>query len=190
MHTHTHMHTHMHTHTQAESDRHVACGVSGSVVPSRHWHLHHNLWGQVPEDLGHKRTPGRHKHTQTQQQHTVCVVVVVVRVGVGVVLEIAPTHIHNNDTHAHTHTHTHTHQVVEKFKFKNPVYTHAMSVSSTHTLAAVGGGECKVTLCDLVSGASTHVLESHLRPVMSLAWSTGREHVLASGRCVCVCVCV
>ena len=81
---------------------------------------------------------------------------------------------------------THTHQVVEKFKFKNPVYTHAMSVSSTHTLAAVGGGECKVTLCDLVSGASTHVLESHLRPVMSLAWSTGCEHVLASGRCVCV----
>ena len=76
--------------------------------------------------------------------------------------------------------------MVEKFKFKNPVYTHAMSVSSTHTLAAVGGGECKVTLCDLVSGASTHVLESHLRPVMSLAWSTGCEHVLASGRCVCV----
>ncbi|CAI8005990.1 DNA excision repair protein ERCC-8 [Geodia barretti] len=71
--------------------------------------------------------------------------------------------------------------VVEKFKFKNPIYTHVMSTGTSHTLTAVGGGECKITLCDLVSGASSHVLEGHSKPVMALAWSTACEHVLASG---------
>ena len=57
-----------------------------------------------------------------------------------------------------------------------------MSTGTSHTLTAVGGGECKITLCDLVSGASSHVLEGHSKPVMALAWSTACEHVLASGR--------
>lgn len=72
--------------------------------------------------------------------------------------------------------------MVEKFKFKKPIYSHAMSAGTAHSLTAVGGGECKLTLCDLVSGASSHVLEGHLKPVMAVAWSTGCEHVLASGR--------
>ena len=73
-------------------------------------------------------------------------------------------------------------EVVEKFKFKKPLYTHTMSATPSHTLTAVGGGECKITLCDLVSGSATHVLECHRKPVMSLAWSPSSEHLLASGR--------
>ena len=49
-------------------------------------------------------------------------------------------------------------------------------------LSAVGGRECKVTLCDISSGSATHILRSHHLPVMSLAWSPSNEHLLATGR--------
>ena len=61
-------------------------------------------------------------------------------------------------THTHTHTHTHTRM---------------------HT---VGGKECKITLCDMQTGSATHILRSHRRPVLALAWSPHSDHLLASGR--------
>lgn len=45
----------------------------------------------------------------------------------------------------------------------------------------VGGKECKITLCDVQTGSSTHTLSSHRLPVMSLAWSPKDEYLLASG---------
>ncbi len=45
----------------------------------------------------------------------------------------------------------------------------------------VGGKECKITLCDVHSGSSTHILSSHSLPVMSLAWSPLNDFLLASG---------
>ena len=46
---------------------------------------------------------------------------------------------------------------------------------------AVGGKECKITLCDIQTGSHTHSLRSHRQPVMSLAWSPHDEYLLASG---------
>ena len=45
----------------------------------------------------------------------------------------------------------------------------------------MGGCECKVRLCDMESGSSTHILRSHSKPVLSLAWSPYSDHLLASG---------
>ena len=73
-------------------------------------------------------------------------------------------------------------QVVEKFKFTKPLYTHTMAAASSHSLTAVGGGECKITLCDVGTGSATHILVCHRKPVMALAWSPCDEHLLASGR--------
>ena len=75
-----------------------------------------------------------------------------------------------------------SYEVVERFRFSKPLYTHTMSSAHTHSLMAVGGAECKITLCDLQSGSSTHVLRCHRRPVMALAWSPRDDHLLASGR--------
>ncbi len=47
--------------------------------------------------------------------------------------------------------------------------------------SAVGGKECEITLCDIHSGSSTHILRSHSLPVMSLAWSPLNDFTLASG---------
>lgn len=71
--------------------------------------------------------------------------------------------------------------VVEKFAFSAPVYTHCMAVADAHSLIAVSGKECKITLCDLQSGSATHILQDHRKPVMALAWSPRDPHLLASG---------
>ncbi|XP_064385790.1 DNA excision repair protein ERCC-8-like [Halichondria panicea] len=70
---------------------------------------------------------------------------------------------------------------VESFKFTKPVYTHVMAAAQSHCLIAVGGKECEITLCDIHSGSSTHILRSHNLPVMSLAWSPHNDFTLASG---------
>ena len=49
-----------------------------------------------------------------------------------------------------------------------------------HLEIAVGGAECKVTLCDLESGSTTHILRFHSRPVLALAWSPISDHLLAT----------
>ncbi len=43
------------------------------------------------------------------------------------------------------------------------------------------GKDCKITLCDMESGSSSHILQFHSNPILSLAWSPYCEHVLASG---------
>ncbi|KAL5487287.1 hypothetical protein EMCRGX_G019870 [Ephydatia muelleri] len=71
--------------------------------------------------------------------------------------------------------------VVERFKFTEAVYTHSMASSGTHCLTAAGGGECKITLCDINSGSQTHILRGHRKPVMALKWCPSRDHILTSG---------
>lgn len=45
----------------------------------------------------------------------------------------------------------------------------------------MGGVESEITLCDIHSGSSTHILRSHTLPVMSLTWSPLNDFTLASG---------
>lgn len=68
------------------------------------------------------------------------------------------------------------------FELHGRVYAlHLSPVASSHGLVAVGSEESAVRLCDLRSGARTHLLHGHSAPVWAVQWSTGREHVLASG---------
>ena len=71
--------------------------------------------------------------------------------------------------------------VVEQFKFTEAVYTHSMAASGSHCLTAAGGGECKITLCDINSGSQTHILRGHRKPVMALKWCPSRDYLLTSG---------
>lgn len=52
----------------------------------------------------------------------------------------------------------------------------------------MGGAECKVTLCDMVSGSTSHILRSHTKPVLALAWSPLSEHLLATAGKDCTIV--
>ena len=56
-----------------------------------------------------------------------------------------------------------------------------MCTSNFLSPSTVGGKECEITLCDIHSGSSTHILRSHSLPVMSLAWSPLNDFTLASG---------
>lgn len=58
---------------------------------------------------------------------------------------------------------------------------HLSPVATSHGLVAVGSEESAVRLCDLRSGAHTHLLHGHTAPVWAVRWSTAHEHVLASG---------
>ena len=44
-----------------------------------------------------------------------------------------------------------------------------------------GGHDCKITLCNMETGSSSHILRFHTHPILSLAWSPYSEHLLASG---------
>ncbi|XP_072043883.1 DNA excision repair protein ERCC-8-like [Amphiura filiformis] len=68
------------------------------------------------------------------------------------------------------------------FDFEKPIYNHDMSpIATRHTLIAVGDLSHHITLCDLKSGSSTHILKGHKAAVMSVKWSTKDEFLLASG---------
>lgn len=71
--------------------------------------------------------------------------------------------------------------IVERFKFTEAVYTHAIAAATSHCLIAAGGRECKITLCDMNSGSQTHILRGHRKPVMAVRWSPSRDHLLTSG---------
>lgn len=58
---------------------------------------------------------------------------------------------------------------------------HLSPVASSHGLIAVGSEEAAVRLCDLRSGARTHLLHGHTGPVWAVRWSPVHEHALASG---------
>ena len=45
-------------------------------------------------------------------------------------------------------------------------------------------GNGYVTLCDLKSGSSSHILKHHRKPVLAVDWSPLSDYILASGRFV------
>ncbi|KAK2391818.1 WD repeat-containing protein ATCSA-1 [Trifolium repens] len=79
---------------------------------------------------------------------------------------------------------TNTTQVVLNFKMPGKVYKTAMSTLSTsHTLIAVGTEDVQVRLCDITSGAFAHTLSGHRDGVMTVEWSASSEWVLITGGC-------
>lgn len=76
---------------------------------------------------------------------------------------------------------TETLKPAEVFQFEGNVYCHHMSpIARKHTLIAVGTTDPKVQLCDLKSGARSHVLQGHRGEVLSVRWSPRYEHILAT----------
>lgn len=62
------------------------------------------------------------------------------------------------------------------------IYCHQMSpVALKHNLVAAGTSKEHVQLIDLKSGCNTHELRGHKGSVLTVAWSTSDEHLLASG---------
>ena len=49
-------------------------------------------------------------------------------------------------------------------------------------LLIVGTQDGLVTICDINSGSSSHILKRHKKPVMCLQWSPSEEYMLATGR--------
>ncbi|CAH1243109.1 ERCC8 [Branchiostoma lanceolatum] len=70
----------------------------------------------------------------------------------------------------------------EVFQFEGTVYSHAMSpVAKKHCLIAVATMTSIVTLCDLKSGSSTHILKGHRAAVKCARWSPRNPYLLATG---------
>lgn len=79
---------------------------------------------------------------------------------------------------------TNTKQVVMNFKMPGRVYKTAMSpLANSHMLLAAGTEDVQVRLCDISSGAFTHMLSGHRDGVMSIEWSLSSEWVLMTGGC-------
>ena len=55
-------------------------------------------------------------------------------------------------------------------------------IATKHCLIAAASQSATVKLIDLKSGSATHTLKGHRRPVLTLAWSTNDEFLLATGR--------
>lgn len=73
-------------------------------------------------------------------------------------------------------------RVAGDFDINAPVFVTAMSpIAKSHCLVGVGSDQKDVLLCDIVSGAGTHVLSGHQNAVWSLSWSLGCEYELATG---------
>ncbi|XP_061115794.1 DNA excision repair protein ERCC-8 isoform X1 [Conger conger] len=69
----------------------------------------------------------------------------------------------------------------EVFQFQGNVYCHHMSpIARKHSLIAVGSEDPKIQLCDLKSGARSHILQGHRGEVLSVRWSPRYEHILAT----------
>ena len=65
------------------------------------------------------------------------------------------------------------------------VYCHQMSpIATKHCLIAAASQSSTVKLIDLKSGSATHTLKGHRRTVLTLAWSTKDEFLIATGRFV------
>mmetsp|Transcript_35876 Transcript_35876/g.57994 ORF Transcript_35876/g.57994 Transcript_35876/m.57994 type:complete len:459 (+) Transcript_35876:115-1491(+) len=77
---------------------------------------------------------------------------------------------------------TNTQTTAAHFSLPGPVYAVAMSpLASSHCLIAGGSTDSHVRLCDLRTGACTHMLSGHKDSVRAVQWSPRDEHVLASG---------
>ena len=69
-----------------------------------------------------------------------------------------------------------------EFDVASPVHVTAMSpVATGHCLVAIGSDAKDVTLCDIASGASTHVLSGHRAAVWTVSWSPQAEYELVTG---------
>nr|XP_008101073.1 PREDICTED: DNA excision repair protein ERCC-8 isoform X1 [Anolis carolinensis] len=76
---------------------------------------------------------------------------------------------------------TNTLQPADVFNFEETVYSHHMSpIATRHCLIAVGTKSPKVQLCDLKSGACSHILQGHKKEVLAVSWSPRYEYILAS----------
>ena len=71
--------------------------------------------------------------------------------------------------------------VVEKFELDDIIYHHSMTPSTLHFLVAAGDKTGVITLCDIKSGSSIHVLRHHKKSIYALAWSPLSDFILASG---------
>ncbi|XP_077981319.1 DNA excision repair protein ERCC-8-like isoform X2 [Glandiceps talaboti] len=77
---------------------------------------------------------------------------------------------------------TNTLRPAEVFPFETNIYSHDMSpVATKHCLIAVGTNISQVYLCDLKSGAATHILKGHKGAILTVKWSTRDEFLLATG---------
>ena len=56
------------------------------------------------------------------------------------------------------------------------------SNSKFYTFSSAGSDRSQILLCDMKTGASTHILAGHEKAVKSVMWSPLDEYVLASAR--------
>ena len=76
-------------------------------------------------------------------------------------------------------------QTADEYAFNGMIYCHQMSpIATKHCLIAAASQSSTVKLIDLKSGSATHTLKGHRRPVLTLAWSTKDEFLIATGRFV------
>ena len=74
-------------------------------------------------------------------------------------------------------------QTADEYEFNGKIYCHQMSsIATKHCLIAVASSSATVKLIDLKSGSATHMLKGHRRSVLTLAWSTKDEFLIATGR--------
>ncbi len=76
-------------------------------------------------------------------------------------------------------------QTADEYEFNSVVYCHQMSpVATAHCLIAAASQSSTVKLIDLKCGSATHTLRGHKAAVLTLAWSTKDEYLVATGRSV------
>lgn len=76
---------------------------------------------------------------------------------------------------------TETLSISADFNLNSIIYTHALSPIADHLLIACATQHPAVRLVDLRTGDLTHSLVGHHGALLSVAWSTVQEHILASG---------
>eukprot|EP00090_Calanus_glacialis_P006873 TRINITY_DN15373_c0_g1_i1.p1 TRINITY_DN15373_c0_g1~~TRINITY_DN15373_c0_g1_i1.p1 ORF type:complete len:405 (+),score=102.14 TRINITY_DN15373_c0_g1_i1:44-1258(+) len=69
----------------------------------------------------------------------------------------------------------------EQFTIGGVINKHAAANPEVGTIVAVAGETNHVTLIDLKSGSTSHVLRGHAAEVVTLAWSLGQPNILATG---------
>ena len=69
----------------------------------------------------------------------------------------------------------------EQFTIGGVINRHAAAKPEVGTIVAVAGETNHVTLIDLKSGSTSHVLRGHTAEVVTLAWSLGQPNILATG---------
>jgi len=70
---------------------------------------------------------------------------------------------------------------VEQFTLEGVINRHAMAQPEVGPIVGVARDTSHVTLIDLKSGSTSHVLRGHTAEVITLAWSPGQPNILATG---------